>query len=72
MVIFSKFDHFEFINQYHLFLSEQLFPTSHTNCKIGLQGLLFALELKRDPKLHINNMLEYIPYVLKLQLYFIT
>ena len=28
---------FEFINQYHLFLSEQPFPTSHTNCKIELQ-----------------------------------
>ena len=30
----------ELINQYHLFLAEQPFPTSHPNCKIGLQRLL--------------------------------
>ena len=29
---------FEFINQYHLFLSVQPFPTSLNNCKIGFEG----------------------------------
>ena len=54
------------------FLSEQPFPISHTNCKIKLQRLLLALVLKRDPKSHINHILEYTPYVPQLQLYFIT
>ena len=62
---------FEFINQYHFFLSEQPFSASLTNCKIELQSLLFALVLKRDPKLHMNHLLEYTSYVLQLWLYFI-
>ena len=32
------------------FLSEQPFPNSHTNCKIGLQRIFFALVLNR-PKI---------------------
>ena len=51
---------FEFVNQYHLFVSEQPFPTSHTNCEIEIQKFIFALVLKRDPKLYINHILEYI------------
>ena len=61
---------FEFINQHHFFLSEEPFPTSYTNCKIELQRHLFALVLKRDPKLRINHILEYTSYVSQLQLYF--
>ena len=45
---FAGLTMFEFINQYNLFLSEQSFPTSHTNCKIELQRHLFALVLKRE------------------------
>ena len=63
---------FEFINQYHFFLSEKPFPTSHTSCKIKLQRLFFALVLKRDPKLHINHILECTSHVLQLRMYFIT
>ena len=69
---FPGLDMFEFRNQHHFFLSEQPFPTSQTNCKIELQRNLFSMVLKRDPKLNINHILEYVSYVLQLQLYFIT
>ena len=39
---FTGLNMFEFIKQYHVFLSGQPFPTSHTNCKTGLERLLCA------------------------------
>ena len=47
---FAGLTMFEFINQYHFLLSEQPFPTSHTNCKIGLQRLLY-FGIKERPKI---------------------
>ena len=45
---FPSLTMFEFINQYHFFLLEQIFSISHTIWKIDLQSRLSALGLKRD------------------------